>query len=531
MADEDKEKAEKLAAAKKRVREAHSKKGKKSGGKKKKDDTELATAADAEQAQEEQLREEGTARPGHAARKPSLSLQSKQRSESFRTGSGPLSPSNEVTELYQKQSQQISDLTAEKEFLTKEQEQHAAKLAKAEEELETLREQGGEIAELKSKAQEAESLKTEVESVKRQLAQAQKEAKESIKRRASGPSPDLKDELASKTSTIESLELEMSNLKNQVKTLGSNVDDKETKVTGLEGQLKTAEGERESLRQELEQLKVSMTFPSDDTKAVGEDPEALTKRITLLESDLRTANASLDTASERAKALESKLETLTKMHKDATTSSSAKDKELTDLRDQLRKRDKPNHVRDASDFDLHEDETETGALHARIRELEAENFDLKRGVWRDQRASMQPGMEDSPDNYEDVDLNGGPYSADRSRSRGSLPRQGSTIQDVINSGISAFTGRPRDAVGGQPAQGQRTMHDRKQSLGLLSEDDFDPEAWQQAQEEEAKRRVERVKEIKRGLEQWRGWRVDIVDTRKSAGSGFMNGVAGPVFEV
>ena len=50
-----------------------------------------------------------------------------------------------------------------------------------------------------------------------------------------------------------------------------------------------------------------------------------------------------------------------------------------------------------------------------------------------------------------------------------------------------------------------------------------------AQEEEAKRRIERIKEMKRGLDQWKGWRVDIADMRRN-GLGAGREV-GPVFEV
>ena len=55
-------------------------------------------------------------------------------------------------------------------------------------------------------------------------------------------------------------------------------------------------------------------------------------------------------------------------------------------------------------------------------------------------------------------------------------------------------------------------------MGLMSEDGFDEEAFRLAQEQEQKNRIERIKEVKRGLEQWRGWRIDIADLRqKGAG--------------
>lgn len=72
--------------------------------------------------------------------------------------------------------------------------------------------------------------------------------------------------------------------------------------------------------------------------------------------------------------------------------------------------------------------------------------------------------------------------------------------------------------------------DRAESMGLMSDDDgFDEEAFRLAQEEEAKRRIERIKEVKRGLDQWKGWRVDTADMRRN-GLGPGRDV-GPVFEV
>jgi hypothetical protein len=58
------------------------------------------------------------------------------------------------------------------------------------------------------------------------------------------------------------------------------------------------------------------------------------------------------------------------------------------------------------------------------------------------------------------------------------------------------------------------------------EDDFDEEAWRKAQEEEGKRRIERIREVKRGLDKWKGWRVDLVEVRRVGGERM-----GEVFEV
>nr|POF04452.1 tumor susceptibility gene 101 protein [Quercus suber] len=533
MGDEEKEKAEKLAAAKKRfeqLKKEQAKKGKKSGGTKKKDEKKTEEAeAEAEAAVDPStvVEEEEKAGEGDEEVADDTARQSKQRSESFRQSS--TSAGSELSELYKKQAARIEDLEKENKSLVQQHEERTTRLGVVEGELDALRENSGELAELRSKAKDADRVGEELVSVQRQLAQAQQAIKAGgTNRRASGATSGANEELESKTSLIEELELELSNVRNQLSALQAGVAERDASIRELEQRAKAVEIETASYKQELEALKVSIAFPSDETKAANEDPEALTKRITVLESDLRTANSSLAGAGNRASSLEQKIEALTNLHRDATRVSQNKDKEVTELRDQLKKRNRPSHVEDASEFELGDEETETGALQARIRSLEAENFDLRRGVWRDKRAELQPGMDDSGATnaeYEDVDLNAVPL-------RGSAPpRQSSTFQDVLTSGINAFTGR---SVHQEQAHG----HARNQSLGLLEDDDgeFDEEAFRLAQEEDAKRRIERVKDVKRGLEKWKGWRVDVVvvqqqqqQQRQTPGIGA--GERGPVFEL
>ena len=46
---------------------------------------------------------------------------------------------------------------------------------------------------------------------------------------------------------------------------------------------------------------------------------------------------------------------------------------------------------------------------------------------------------------------------------------------------------------------------------------FDEAAFRAAQEEEAAKRLERVREVKRGLKEWEGYRLDIVELRQGGG--------------
>lgn len=513
--------------------------------------------------------------PTAQARRESLStIQSRQRSESFRYGSvgsgskSPILPSisaeDEVQEIYRKQHTRIEELERENKTLKASQAQHETRLQKNETELEQLREKSAAVAELKIKAASADEKSkeldtlvfpstnleksrvadidlqnSEITSLKRQLTQAQQAATtpKSTKSNTS-PNRDIEQQLAQKTSTIESLELELSNLRNQYQISQSTNEANEATIKHLEDQVKTAQAATEAAKQETETLKASVQKTVEDgkdKKNSEEDPAALHTRITVLESDLRTAQTSTTEATSRATSLEQKIEALTKLHKDATATSTAREKEIFDLKAritnfQTKKSPKPDDAEESLS-DLEDEEREK--LVTRVRELEAENFDLRRGVWLDKRQSLQPGLEDdavSPA-YEDVDLNGGnPYafSASGSVARAGMPaRQGSTFQDVLQSGISAFTGRDRRvSVSGEPRPAGRG---RGQSLGLLSEDGFDEDAFREAQEEEGKRRIERIREVKRGLDDWRGWRVDLVDMRQGGLGG--NAWTGPVFDV
>ena len=109
-------------------------------------------------------------------RKPSLSLQSRQRSESFRKQSTlhspgakspsalpPLDSESEVQEVYRKQATRIEVLEKENRGLREAQDEQTAKLSRTEDELERLREDSGQIAELRSKATTADERAKEVE--------------------------------------------------------------------------------------------------------------------------------------------------------------------------------------------------------------------------------------------------------------------------------------------------------------------------------------------------------------------------------
>ena len=122
-------------------------------------------------------------KPSHN-RQPSLSLQSKMRSASFRRTSlsqGPLSPSangskspelsavlpdgDSVNSIYRKQAARLDELEKENKRLTSEAQERERQLKRAEEELEEIREGSGDVAELRSKAKRFDAQHEELSAI------------------------------------------------------------------------------------------------------------------------------------------------------------------------------------------------------------------------------------------------------------------------------------------------------------------------------------------------------------------------------
>jgi DNA repair exonuclease SbcCD ATPase subunit len=483
-------------------------------------------------------------KPSHT-RQPSVSQQSRLRSSSFRAGlkdgplsptvkspsSGPMSPAADAADVYRKQAQRIEELEKENKTL----QDDVSKLRSLEEEVQELRESNSDAAVFKAKADEAEKLKAEVASLQRQNTQLNQQigSKKSRQESTSSPDASLKAELASKSTTIESLELEISSLNARLSSRELTCNVQGDRISELEAQLEKAEAASSAAVQELTDFKTNLASKSKSSPGTATDP-----RVSELEASLSAAKRATTEAEARAERLDQKITTLNTLHREAEsrhgstisdaqkwereskelrTRITALQTETSRLRDEAARKARIEASGDADGLDELEDE-ERIKLSNRIRELEDENFDLRRGVWRDARKNMQPGPdgEDNAGNgFDDVDLSA---STRDIGGRPTSPRQRthSTFADVINSGINAFTAAPTRA--------------RKQSLNLLAgdvdefgdDDDFafDEDAFRKAHEEEAKARLERVREVKRGLTKWQGWRVDLADLRAGMGGVF-----------
>jgi hypothetical protein len=387
----------------------------------------------------------------------------------------------------------------------------------------------------------------------------------------------LDEQLAARTATVEALELEVSNLRHSVSTAEVANLALTARVAELESFLATSSTALEAAQTELNTLRAAATTPGSST---DDKPSDDATRLRLLTADLSAAQRTATDATSRSETLQKKLDTLNALHRDA---DSARNKELDKLRSEtaaLRAKAKAAIDAPGASTDGEDDEDEAAegpttkaGMQTRIRALESEVFDLKRGIWREKRMELQSGGDpmaaldsfdpayagksynppmQSPGGrsiYDDVDLaTPGPpgYGFMQSPSLNRTKSSGLSAFSVGNV-LSAFTGSTSPPIAGPQTslspRRQSVQHLRRKSSlatgggaggffaaaagmvgavtgtqdenALLEDEDedfaFDEEAFRKAREEEDKRRLERVREVKRGLVDWKGWRVDLVE--------------------
>lgn len=551
MADaEEKARQEKIAAAKKRVEQMKKKSKKTSATKKPKDETkeeatkEEATEATATTSAEPAAAADDTPEPADADEKavdeekhddlspaatPSLAQQSKLRSTSFRAGAagpppspGPFSPDGDTApDIYRKHVARIEELEKDNKRLSKDSADADKRWKKAEEELADLREAEGDAA---GKVDgDAEKLKSEIASLQRQNTQLQQQ----VSRGGHGhrpsvsmasPPADLQAELDSKSSTIESMEIEISKLKARLERHESGASSEKEQVTALEDKVARAESAAGKAQRELQDLKRNLERTTEKAVKEGSERSSAETKVRTLEQDLKSESAAKEELGKKVEGLEKKVATLTTLHKEQDARSQAlrkekeaAEKEVKDLKAKVDKLESENirlrsrkSTEDGGGLDdegVDELENEERAkLLRQIRSLETENHELRSGAWIEKRRELEatsPG-------FQDVDLSGGYQHSGPHKKSGA----GGGIGDFFTSGLNALAGGGDDE--------------------LLDDDDmdFDEDAFKTAQAEESKRRIEKIKEIKRSLTHWEGWRLDIVDVRRGGGEGI-----GDIFDV
>ncbi|KAM5380961.1 hypothetical protein ACJZ2D_003270 [Fusarium nematophilum] len=562
MADaEEKARQEKIAAAKKRVEQL--KKNKKKAGTSKKTKHETAATSGAEPSEEtaeappasddkageeapeehpdEQPKDEG----GPAVKDdedesspsatPSLAQQSKLRSTSFRAGStpsgaaspGPFSPDGDTApDIYRKHVARIEELEKENKRLAKDAVDSEKRWQKAENELADLREADGEETGPKGGHDDGlwDSLKGQIAALQRQNTQLQSQVS-----RGSGhghrpsmsiasPPSDLQAEIDAKSATIESMEIEISKLRAQAERHASGSSSEKEQIIALEDKVARAEAAAGKAQRELQDLKRNLERTSEKAVREGSERTSAETKVKTLEHEVEELRSSRDELEKKAEALEKKALTLTTLHKeqDSRLQTLRREKEkaerdASELQSRIEKLESENtKLRsrkslegggglDDEGVDELEDE-ERLKLERKIRALESEVHELRSGAWIGKRRELEatsPG-------FHDVDLSSGHGLSPTQRRKSAA----GGIGDFLTSGLNALAGGADDE--------------------FLEDDDmdFDEDAFRKAQEEETKNRIERIKEIKRSLKHWEGWRLDIVENRRGGNEG-----VGEIFDV
>ncbi|KAI4164321.1 MAG: hypothetical protein LQ342_001967 [Letrouitia transgressa] len=508
-----------------------------------------------EEAERREEPSEKLPKPAHN-RQPSLSVQSRMRSSSFRRTSvsqTPASPNldgnksptltamspdgDAVTDIYRKQATRLDELEKENRRLSEDAREFEKRWKTTEEELEELREASSEVADLKTKANKANSLeeectklKSENASLQRQCSQLQSQSSRNLRHvsspntvnASSSPLSDLQAQVDSKNSTIESMELEISNLRAQIDRSKSSYTSHSEQVSALENKLERAERAAGAAQRELADVKKNLERASERAVKEGSERTSAETKIRSLGREAEESKKQAEESLKRSETLEKKLVALTNLHKEADGRRQAGERERERLEkasigtsrrlanlenDNLRLREEKERIRkretSGADDDMDElEDEERKRLETKIRALEGEIFDLRRGVWKERRREIGsndgPHLPTSPDNkFDDIDLSGpSPFR----RQSNAAANRGHGFTNVLSSGFNAFTG----GAG-------------RESQDFLEDDDFDDDAFRQAQEDESKKRLEKVREFKRGLKDWEGWRMDIKESRAGGG--------------
>lgn len=326
------------------------------------------------------------------------------------------------------------------------------------------------------------------------------------------------------------MEIEISNMRAQLARTASGSTAEKEQIAALEEKLSRTERSLETSQRELGDLKKNLERTTEKAVKEGSERISAETKLKTLTRDAEEADTQAAELKKKVDGLEKKVITLTTLHKEHDARSQAlkrerekSEKEAADLRIKLagienenlrlkeeRERAKKRDAQGIDDEGVDELENEERQrLELKVRELEGEVFELRRGIWKERRKEIdgngdESGLTSPGTKFTEIDLSGG-MSPSRRRSIAAGPAKG------ISDFFSAFTGAAAGST--EP---------------LLEDDemDFDEDAFRIAQEEEARKRLERIRDIKRSLGEWKGWRLDLVETRRAGGEGM-----GEIFEV
>lgn len=457
----------------------------------------------------------------------------------------------------------MEELEKENKRLAKEVSDGEHRWRKSEEELEELREGTIEGEALKVQAQKSLDAETEIIKLKAEISTLTRERaqrRQSVSdRRSSGVNDEtegvrLRHELDGKHSTIAEMELEISKLRSEANTQMQGCDKHGEQISALQDSLLRTETKLKAAENEMADTKKALSHASEKAVSEGTQKSSKDTKIRNLEKEMSEAIAARDEVVKKAEGLEKKVEAMNKLHRESEARNASKlsiaeagsresgllkarlasiENENLRLKEEKERRKKRSLDRTGGGDEVDElEDEEREKLEKRIRDLEGEVFDLRRGVWRDKRKDLQqdddvlPPRLSQDEDFDEVDLSG-PGSRRRSIGNALTGQQKhSGFSQVLNSGLAAF----RAATTSPDSQQKQQTRPRNDSLlEEFDDDEFDEAAFAHAQrEEEARMMVEHVREVKTKLKEWEGWRLDLVDLRRAGGvePGF-----GEIFEV
>ncbi|KAI1005943.1 hypothetical protein K3495_g2272 [Podosphaera aphanis] len=515
---EEQARAEKLAAAKKRVEQMKKKKSNVKKEVKKvvpesvqpqeiPTDLSKPESTDVNDIKEESAKDKPENGTESHERKLSVSHLSKLRSSNFRESSAlgvPYSPSTELSpegdtpvDIYRKQVSRIEELEKQNTRLAKEASEAEKRWKKVEEELEILREAEASTNKEPSSqikvVEDIEKLKAENAALQRQNSQllARSPRHGSISSMSASIPVDYEAILASKSSTIESMEMEISSLKSVLEQYTLHSSEKQ-QVMALEDKLSRAEKAAATANTELTDLKRNLDRAAEKAVKEGSERVSAETKLRTVEREFEEKTAQNEELLRKVDMLEKKVSTLATLYKEHDTRLQAQkrvcekaEKESFDLRIRLAELQKENSRKFDANYvdnegldDLENERCER--LERKVRDLEEETSRLRRGIWSHRRSEIDSkgsfGVLSPEANFTEVDL------------RSEVSPEPNSIQ-TGKEGYSDFITEDDELL------------------------DFDEDAFRIAHEREARKRLERIKDIKRSLKNWEGWRLDLVDSR------------------
>jgi len=298
------------------------------------------------------------------------------------------------------------------------------------------------------------------------------------------------DLLKSKEDLIESMEMEISKLRLDLDKSTKPLTDAQARAASLEAQIADTETNTTSLTSQVEELKVKLEKASERLATEGAARESAEARIRERDAQVEKLEAAVKKLEAQVAGWEKDHSTLKHLYKETDTIAQIAQRKSTSL------------------------ETENAELRKQLQELRDRSTEFRRGT-----GSMQAD-DDILDTLEDDG---------RQRLKRRI-RELETLLEETKQSQKDHRRRMSEKAGFQEVQFLGNFPSIEDDEDFLPSTDDEGRMGQEAQEAEWREREERLLELKKGLEKWRGYRLDLTMVPGRAGWSGQGGW-GEVFEV